>query len=124
MTKYLISALLMISAMSCQQPAPSNIKQSTIPLWAAQDIDSAASCDIIPCPGIKIITIGKTFTATYSFADCGLTLFKQNINSAVYFNAATPQWYSDSCQLKEELRGFIKLQMTKYFVNASTVQNQ
>jgi len=93
-----------------------------LPLWASQDINHEGPCAIIPCPDMKIIAIGDTYTATFTLN--GMLWYKQDFRSSgIFFGPDVPQWYRDSCELKNDLRPFIKLQMTKYFV-ARSKQNQ
>jgi hypothetical protein len=117
--KPLFFALLVVVV--CKSgPKPELVKANVIPDWASQNINQENACKIIPSPGIKIITIGNTYTATFTID--GMLWYKQNFDrGGVYFSPNIPEWYNDSCRLKEDLRQFIKLQMVKYFVNASKV---
>lgn len=114
-------AALLLCAVSCQNE--SNHKTNTtkqkeiVPAWVQQNIDTESACKIIFCDNIKLIKVGNSYTATYTFSDCNLTYYKvdKHANGNDFgFASWGVQYFDDSCKLKEDLRSFMKLQMVKY----------
>lgn len=115
--KVIIFFLIVVSLFSCERyPTIGKLNINQVPAFAAQNIDSVSSCDIITTPGIKIIKTGNSYTAMYS-ATSGLILYKYDkslTNLDFGLESYNMQFFSDSCSLKENLRWFIKMEITKY----------
>ena len=114
----LLLAILLLCAVSCKNKVQQNV---IVPDWVHQNIDSESECKILLCDNIKLIKVGNSYTATYTFTDCDMTWFKVNKQNTGNDFSPSENWgiqyFQDSCKLKEELRWFIKLQMTKYISN-------
>jgi hypothetical protein len=116
---FLIVTSITLGVISCKNTLNQKKSEPEItPNWVNQNIDSESACKIILCSNIKIIKIGNSYTATYTFTDVNMTWFKVDKQTTGNDFAPSANWgikyFQDSCKLKEELRWFIKLQMTKY----------
>jgi hypothetical protein len=109
----LLAILLLCAVSGCD----SHKADSTPPSWVHQNIDSEDACNIILCNNIKLMKVGNSYTATYTFADTKTIYYKvnkkENANDFGFANWGI-EYFDDSCKLKEDLRVFVKLQMVKY----------
>lgn len=113
--KYLYIVLLMAVFSSCKEK-----KSNVEPSWVLRNIDTVNACNIILPETIKVTRIGSGYTTFYT-KDYGMNLTIQYYQSkysetGIHYttSAGSAKYYNDTCEMKSELRSFIKMKILEY----------